>query len=157
MFQRLTGEDRKDRDEFGAQDAAGRQRQEEHGRHRNESEDRDRLQDVEERHQQAARPLALRRPGRIGQGEHQRQNKSGQHAECGARGIFGEMHRIERHGRRLELGQRGKQSPRGLAQKRNEAEHDDKSQDVPARGQLAQEGIGLEAFHRRILAGQATN
>ncbi len=63
---------------------------------------------------------------------------------------------IQGNRRRLERGQRGKQAARGLAQKHDQTNDHDECQHVPASDGIAQYDIGLEAFHRRILSGQAT-
>ncbi len=45
---------------------------------------------------------------------------------------------------------------RGLAQERDQPDHDDECQHIPARGEVAQKDVRFEAIHARILSGQAT-
>ena len=93
---RLAGEYGEDRREFRAEHAPGRQRQEKNGGHRNETQNRHRLQDIENRHQELARTLALGGPSRVGESKDQREEHRRQHAKRGARSVFRQMRGIQR-------------------------------------------------------------
>ena len=101
----LAGENREDRGEFGAQHAPGRERHEEYDGDRDEAEDRHRLQNIEQRNEQPFGGFAFGGEGRVGEGEDQRQHHGDEHAQRGARGIFGQVARIERRRLLLQLGQ----------------------------------------------------
>ena len=128
----LAGENRKNGGVFGAQHAAGRQRHEEHHGHRNEAEDRNRLQNVEQRHEDALGIFVLGRQRRIGERENQREHHRDQHAQRRACRVFGQMARIERRRLLLQLGQRLEQMAARLAEKDQEAEHQKEREHVPA-------------------------
>ncbi len=153
---RLAGEDGEYGREFGAEHPSGSQGHEEHDCNGNETQNRHRLQNIQDRHQQLAGPLALGGPRRICQSEYQRENEPSQHAKRGACRIFRQMRGIQRQRHYFELRKRGEQPPRCLAQEGDQADHDDECQHVPARREVAEEDVGREAIHRRILAGQLT-
>ncbi len=128
----LAGEDRENGGVFGAQHAAGRQFHEEHHRHRNEAQDRDRLQNVEQRHQDTLGVFVLGRERRVGKRENQRKHHRDQHAQRGARRIFGQVTRVERWRLLLQFGQRFEQMTARLAEKHQQADDQQHRQDVPA-------------------------
>ncbi len=108
----LAGENGENGRELRTEHAPGRQRQEEDACNRNETQNRHRLQDVQNRHQEPPGALALRRPSRVGQRENQREKQRRQHAESGSGGVFRQMHGIERERHDLELRQRCEQAAR---------------------------------------------
>src|SRR5262249_25520228 len=74
---RLAREYGEDRRKLGPQDFPGRERHEENDGDRDETEDRDRLQDVEHRNENKLGAAALWREGRVGEGEQERQSDGG--------------------------------------------------------------------------------
>ena len=128
----LAGENRKDRSEFGAEHAPGREAHEKHDGNRNESENWHRLQNVEQRHQEPFGGSAFRGKRRVGKGEDERQHHRNQHAQRGARGIFREIAWIERGRLPLQFGQWYEKIPACLGEKNQKPEDQENGENVPS-------------------------
>ena len=148
----LAGEDGEHRGELGAQHAPRRQAEEKHHGDRDEPQDRHRLQDVEQRDKQRARARAFRGPGRIGEGEQQREAERNQHAQRRSHRILGQMRRAQRNGLRFQRGQRLDQNMAGVGEGDDESQHQQGRQHIPAARQKAagSDRDGRKNAHRRL-------
>ena len=133
----LAGEDGEDRRELRAQNPPGRQRQEEHEGHGNEAQDGDRLEDIQQGHQKRAGARALGRPGRIAEGEQQREPQRDQHAQARPQRIAGQGGGIERDWLPDQARQRLDHGAAGIREQHDEAEHQYGRQQIPGAGQQA--------------------
>ncbi len=69
---------------------------------------------------------------RVSESEDQRQHHGDEHAQRGARGIFGQIARIERWRLRLQLGERLEQMAACLAEEHQKTEDQKKRENVPS-------------------------
>ena len=136
--------------ELGAEHAAGRQRHEEHHGDRDEAEDRDRLEDVEQRDEQAFGLLVLGGKRRIGEGEEERHPQGNEYAQGRARGVFGQMRGVERQRLLLQLGERLQQVPTRLGQERQEPEDQEDREQLPSREQARPAADGNWHDHAHV-------
>jgi len=133
----LAREDGEDGRQFRAHQAAREQRHEGDDGDGNESQDRHRLQDVEDRHQQDLRPPHLGRQSGIGEGEEERGEQRQDHPQRGPQGVFRQDARIERDGGSRRAGQRHRHLPRGVSGQREQRDDQDERDAVPVVGQDA--------------------
>jgi hypothetical protein len=89
------------------------------------------LENIEQRNEDAFGLLILRRQRRIGEGEQERQRHGDEHAQRRARGIFGQIGRIERRRRALQVGQRLEQMAACFAEEHQEPEDQQDRENIP--------------------------
>ena len=89
------------------------------------------MQDIEHRNENKFSAATLRRQRRVGEGEQERQNHSGEHAQGRPRRIARKVRGVERDGRRLQLGQGLHQSAASIGQKNDRAEDQQECEQVP--------------------------
>jgi hypothetical protein len=111
----LAGENGEHHGELGADHPAGEQPEEEGDGERQEAEDRQALQDVENRNKHQAGTPAFGCPGGVGEGEQQGQGECREHAQRGAQRVAGQVPGIEMDRHRLGGAQRGQGVTRGIA------------------------------------------
>ena len=91
MFQAWLVKMGKDGGEFGAEDLAGKQAEEEDDGEGEEAEDRDGLQDVEHGDEDEPGAAAFGGPGGVGEGEEEGADQGREHAQGGADGVVREV------------------------------------------------------------------
>ena len=128
----LAREDGEDRRELRPENAIRRQRHEKDDGNRDEAEDRDRLKNVEQRQEQQLGPSALRRQGRIGEGEQQRQAQCRQHAQRRAGGVARKMRGIERDRRGLQRGEGLHEPAAGVGEEDQQTKDQQNRECIPA-------------------------
>ena len=87
----LAREDREDRSRLIARDRSRKHVDEEHDKEGEETQDRHRLQDVEQRNQDLLGPFALGGQRRISEREDEREGERDEHPQRGAQGVIGQV------------------------------------------------------------------
>jgi len=148
---RLTREDREDRRGLQAEQTAVEERDEAGDGDRQKAEDGDRLQDVEQRDQQALCVTVTRRGIAVRQREDERRGERDEHAQRRARRVVRQMARVEIDAReRLRRRERDERASSDFRDQREEAERseDDREVGESEREAPKRPGSGEEVLHR---------